>query len=374
MRVLFISTDIATGGAEKQLVRLLSELSQEKIKTSVVALRDGPVAGEVRSLGVPVHIAELHTFNHLPRVFSKIFHLTRAFGPHIIQGWMYHGNLTASFARRWGVPKAKVVWGVRQSLYDLGREKPGTRWVIRASARLSIGVQAIIYNSYTSRAQHEAAGFAAARGHVIDNGFDTKQFRPDPGARKSVREMLGLADCTPLIGFIARYHPMKGHEVFLRAATRLAQGRQDVHFLLVGRGVTPDNSALSALFCAPVLKGRVHCLGERSDIPRLTAALDIASSSSWGEGFSNAVGEAMSCAVPVVATDVGDVRRIVDDAGLVVPVGDADALAEAWALLLADPERRRTMGEIGRRRVEEHFSVEAMAKRYLEIYEELIRD
>ncbi len=374
MRVLFISTGLATGGAEKQLMQLVGELMRRGVQASVIALRDGSVAEEIEALGVPVEIVGLSGVGDLPRALRTMIHVTGTFRSDVVQGWMYHGNLAASFARRWAAPMAKLAWGVRQSLYDLSREKPITRWVIRASARSSRKAHAIVYNSHTARAQHEALGFAPARARVIDNGFDTERFRPDSAARGAVRAMLGLDVSTPLIGLIARYHPMKGHEVFLQAAALLARRRQDVHFLLVGRDVTPANPALQVQLSAPVLARRVHCLGERSDIPSLTAALDIASSSSWGEAFPNAVGEAMSCGVPVVATDVGDVRRIVGEAGIVVPVGDAERLAQAWDLLLANPERRKTMGEAGRRRVGERYSLAAMATRYLALYEELMRD
>lgn len=371
VRVLFLATGLRIGGAEKQLLHLIGGLAQKGFSSSVVALRDGPVDEEIRALGVPVEALGVSGFRALPGALQRLARVTRAFRPDLVQGWMYHGNLAASFARRWASPQARLLWGVRQSLYDLRREKALTRQAIRASAWMSTGVQAIVYNSHTARAQHEAAGFAAARGCVIDNGFDTEGFRPDPAARRAVRDMLGLTESTPLIGLIARYHPMKGHAVFLQAAALLAQRRPDVHFLLVGKEVSPDNKALAASFSAPALAGRVHCLGERSDVPLLTAALDIASSS-WGEAFPNAIGEAMSCGVPVVATEVGDVRRIAGEAGIVISPGDVEGLARAWEALLDDPARRRKMGEAGRRRVQAQFSVEAMAERYRALYEELM--
>lgn len=371
-RVLFVSTGLATGGAEKQLVRLLGVLTRQGVDASVVALQGGPVSEEIGALGVPVQIAGLFGVGGFPKTLRKLVGVTRAFRPDIVQGWMYHGNLAASLVGRWAAPNARIVWGVRQALYEFGREKWSTRWVIRASARVSARGQTIVYNSDTARAQHEVAGFAAAKGHVIDNGFDVDRFQPDPAARITVRETLGLAEQTPLIGLIARYHPMKGHDVFLRAAAQVAQRWPEVHFVLVGREVVPENPALSAYCGARMLAGRVHYLGERQDIPSLTASLDIASSSSWGEAFSNSVGEAMTCGVPVVATDVGDVRRIVGDAGIVVPVGDAAALAQAWDALLSDPCRRKSMGEAGRRRVEELFSVAVLGERYLALYRDLL--
>jgi len=107
---------------------------------------------------------------------------------------------------------------------------------------------------------------------VIDNGFDTDVFRPDEAARASVREELGLEQDTPLVGLIARYHPIKGHEVFLRAAAGLAHALPAVHFLLVGRDVDGRNPELAELIESTRLAGRVHMLGEREDVPRLTAA------------------------------------------------------------------------------------------------------
>lgn len=287
---------------------------------------------------------------------------------------MYHGNLAATVAWRWAASSAKLVWGVRQSLYDLDREKPMTRWVIRALVPLSRFPRAIVYNSHMARSQHETFGFQAKRGCVIDNGFDFDVFRPDPDARTIVRNILGLVPETPLIGLIARYHPMKGHLTFLEAAARLAQERADVHFLLVGRDVGPDNPMLSAALRHPALAGRTHCLGERDNIPLLTAALDVAcSSSSWGEAFPNALGEAMACGVPVVATDIGDVRRIVGDAGIIVPVADPGALCAAWKRLLDDVVLRSGMGRAGRLRLSQYFTLGNLGASYAALYEKLTK-
>lgn len=373
MRVLYVSTGLATGGAEKQLFRLISHLLGAGVEIGVVSLlSQGEVGKDIAALGVPVRSLDLTTLKHVPQGLVRLRAVVRSFNPHVLQGWMYHGNLVAYFASRHFAPKAQLVWGVRQSLYDLKREKPLTKQVIRLSAWISGAAHAIVYNSMTARVQHEALGFAARCGHIIDNGFDTQVFRPDATARLGVRRELGLLPDSPLIGLVARYHPMKGHEVFLTAAAQLAERRKDAHFLLVGEQAGPQNPILRECLKHPALAGRVHCLGRRDDMPRLTAALDIASSSSWGEAFPNVVGEAMSCGVPVVATDVGDVRRIVGEAGVVVPVGDVAALADAWANLLDHPELRTDMGQKGRQRIIDAFSVEAMGQRYQRLYEEVV--
>ena len=120
------------------------------------------------------------------------------------------------------------------------------------------------------------------------------------------------------------------------------------------------------------LDRRVHMLGERVDIPALTAALDIATSSSFGEGFPNAIGEAMACAVPCVVTDVGDSRLIVDDTGRVVPAKDPYALANAWRELIeVGAEARLSLGTAARHRIKKNYSLSAVIRRYEDLYEEL---
>ncbi len=121
------------------------------------------------------------------------------------------------------------------------------------------------------------------------------------------------------------------------------------------------------------LQKRFHLLGRRSDIPRITAALDLAtSSSSSGEGFSNVIGEAMACGVPFAATNIGDATRIIGETGKVVPPREPAALAAAWNGLLSLPvEQRTALGAAARQRIEEHFSLSAVAAQYAALYREL---
>jgi glycosyltransferase involved in cell wall biosynthesis len=368
-RILFISTGLGVGGAEKQLVRLLSRLREKTISIAVVSLSSrGVVSNEIEGLDIPVLHLNLERLLRFPFAFARLMFFILAFKPDVIHGWMYHGNFVAWWVKRLFAPRARLLWGVRQSFYGLDKEKPLTGKIIRFCAKVSGKTDAIVYNAHVARAQHESFGFAAAKSTVIDNGFDPDNFHPDPEAYAAIRRKLGLAPDTLLIGLIARFHPMKGHAVFIEASKRQLRC-ENVHFLLAGRGVTPDAPAFSAWYAEPGLTERLHLLGERQDIPGITAALDIAvSSSSWGEGFSNTVCEAMSCAVPVVATDVGDSRRILGEAGLIVPPGDASALAAAWERLLAMPAAaRQQMGRQGRSRVMAEFSLSAVADRYFHI-------
>lgn len=370
MRILHIITGLATGGAEVMLRKLLSGMDGRQFEAHVVSLgQGGRIAKEIRSLGISV--TELGMASGRPSLGAALalFLLARQYQPQIIQGWMYHGNLGAWLAWHAVGRKAALVWSIRQSLEDLAREKTGTRAVIRFCARRSAEVSRILYNSETSRLQHEAIGYPSARGMTIPNGFETEIFRPDPKAGRRLRAELKLPDEALLIGLVARYHPMKAHRNFLEASALLSARNPLAHFVLAGRDVDGNNVELRDQVGRLGLAGRVFLLGERQDVPVITAGLDLACSTSNSEAFPNVVGEAMSCGIPCVVTDVGDSAHIVGDTGLIVPPADASALAQAWFELISmAPEKRRAMGERARQRVLQFYSLAQTARRYEALY------
>jgi glycosyltransferase involved in cell wall biosynthesis len=208
---------------------------------------------------------------------------------------------------------------------------------------------------------------------VIPNGFDLTHFKPDPFSRESVRQELGIAKDALLIGLVGRFDPKKDHDTFLRAAAFLHSCKTEVHFLLCGDQITWENAALKNEIETLGIVSWMHLLGKREDIPRLTSALDIAvSSSSFGEGFPNTIGEAMACGVPCVVTDVGDSALIVGDTGRVVPPKDPHALVIAWNHWIEmGLEHRKQWGLTARRRVEEQYSLPAIVEKYEHLYQEM---
>jgi glycosyltransferase involved in cell wall biosynthesis len=282
---------------------------------------------------------------------------------------MYHGNLAASLAGTFLPGRVPVIWNIRQSLYDMRSERRLTAAFIRLGARLSRRAAAIVYNSHIGAQQHEALGYSVAGRVIIPNGFDCSSFRPDEEARRQVRSELRVERDESLIGLVARFHPMKDHAAFLHAASQVARQHAGVRFVLVGRG-TKEQPELVQLIRDLQLQDRVILLGERADTSRLTAAIDIAcSASAWGEGFSNAIGEAMACGVPCVVTDIGENAHLVADTGLSVPPRDPQAFGDAiHQLIEAGQAHRRQLGAAARRRIESEFSLPEVARRYDELY------
>jgi glycosyltransferase involved in cell wall biosynthesis len=207
---------------------------------------------------------------------------------------------------------------------------------------------------------------------VIPNGFDLEQLKPDPAARISVREESGIPADALLIGMAARFHPHKDHRNFISAAGRLHQEMPEIHFLLCGLDVTWQNSQLARWIDEAGIRDCCHLLGTRRDMPRLFAAMDIATTASRSEAFPVVIGEAMACGTPYVVTNVGDSAMIVDQTGVVVPPGDSCALANGWRKLIqAGPAVRRRLGMAARCRIGRHFALQATVERYQAIYAEL---
>ena len=377
IRVAHLIPDLAIGGAETALVRLLEGFDRARFASLVVTLRDGgalvaraeDAAEGVVSLGMRTRLPS-------PRALLRLRAELRAFAPDVVQGWMYHGNLAAWTGVRLLPRRAALAWNIRQSLASLERQRLATRLVIRAGARLSSDADAIVNNSRTSAAQHAALGFDPRGTEIIPNGFDTRHFRPDPEARAALRARLGIARDVLVAGLVARFDPVKRHDLFLDAVARARRDGLDVHAVVAGPGATPENRALAALVARAGLGGTAHLLGTCDDVARVLASLDVlVSASGWAEGFPNVVGEAMACGVPCIVTDTGDCAAVVGDAGVVVPPGDASALAAALAAMLRrTPAERAALGERARAHVASAYGLERCTERYAALYSRLVRE
>jgi glycosyltransferase involved in cell wall biosynthesis len=208
---------------------------------------------------------------------------------------------------------------------------------------------------------------------VIPNGFDLQAFKPDPAARQSVRAELEIPTDAPVIGLVGRFDPQKDHRNFVHAARELQRTWPDVHFVLCGDDITWENPKLRAWIEETGIRKQCRLIGRRHDMPRLTAAFDIAaSSSSFGEGFPNVIGEAMACAVPCAVTDVGDSALIVGQTGRVVPAENPKELANAFQELVElGRDGRSRLGMAARCRVQEHFDLPDIVRQYQNLYQEL---
>jgi glycosyltransferase involved in cell wall biosynthesis len=376
MKILHIISGLPIGGAEMMLYKLLSVIDWDIFEPVVISLTDyGSLGNNIIKLNIPVYKVEINAGFPNPFKVCRFIKLIRKINPELIQGWMYNGNLAALLAR-WVLPNhVPLLWNIRHTPDDLKKEKRLTARVIRLGARLSTQPDQIIYNSKVSAQKHESIGYSDKHKNFIPNGFNCEQFKPFNDAKSKLRHSLGLKKETLLIGLVARYHIMKDHVTFLHSAGKLNKTYPEIHFVLVGQGVDKNNHLLIKLIEDLKITKNIHLLGKRMDVDEITAGLDIAcSSSSWGESFSNAIGEAMACGIPCVVTDVGDSAWIVGETGIVVKPGDRKAFTDAMITLIKiSSEERLGLGKLARNRIIKHFSLNLVVKQYEDMYQNLLK-
>lgn len=366
MRVMYVITGLGTGGAETMLFKLLSSINQADSDICVVSMMDqGRYGKRIERLGIPVYALQMRPGQISLRKLVSFIHLLRKWRPHVIQAWMYHACLVAQVASLLAMTKARIVWNIRHSLHSFAHEKPATIRIIKLCAKFSNLPAAIVYCAKVSAQHHEEIGFCRSSSIIIPNGFDVTLFAPSAASKAELYTKLELLPNIELIGLVARFHPVKNHTMFLTAASTLHKKRCDVHFVLVGPEISPDNAALVHQIHDLGISNVVHLLGEISDMHRTVSAFDIASLTSISEGFPNVVGEAMACGVPCVVTDVGDARWIVGETGRVIPSNDPAALVEAWEdILNLSKDERRILGEQTRQRIVQLFSLPQIVQQY----------
>lgn len=372
-RIMHVITTLGPAGAETMLCRIAGRMDSGRFENEIVSLTGIlDLADRMRSIGVRVRTLGMKKSFPNPLLAMRLAQWIRESKPDIVHTWMYHANFVGAMAARLA-GHTPVVWAIHHNSLDPRVDKRRTLLVNRACALLSRKIPArIVCCSEASLRHHLALGYAPGKLEVIPNGIDPELVKPDPSARVSLREELSLPRDAILIGLAARFHPHKDHRNFFRAAALLHEQLPGVQFVLCGLNITWRNAQLAAWIDAADLRNCCHLLGVRQDIPRLFAAMDIATTSSLSEAFPIVIGEAMACGTPCVVTDVGDSAMIVGETGLVVGPGDPGALANAWRKLIeAGPEVRRCLGRAARRRVQERFAISTIVERYQAIYAEL---
>jgi glycosyltransferase involved in cell wall biosynthesis len=296
----------------------------------------------------------------------------RAKRPTILQTWLYHADFFGSVVALFAKPD-HLVWNVRSSQIGTPSIRRSTRLLARLLAALSRRPDAIIVNSQDGQRYHEQIGYHPKQWVNIANGVDLERFRPRRDERARLRARLGIPAGAAVIGLVARYHPMKDVDTFLRAAARFQQDHENIKFVLCGDGLGRDNSALAKLVDALDLDRNTVLLGPRSNIELVYPAFDLLTlCSTAGEGFPNVLCEAMACDVPCVATDVGDSAEIIGDCGLIVPMRDHEALARAWHALLEQASQSETAP--ARSRIAARYSLEKMCAQYESFYRSLAQE
>ena len=362
--VFLLASTLVTGGAEKVVRALALGLPEHGFDTHILCLHGlGTEGMELSEQGATVHFG-LARGRFDPAVLFRLSRIMRRRAGAVLVTLDHHDAIF------WG-GLASLMAGVRQrvlcvhstGLWSTGRSFSITdRIVLPLYGRVT--ALAKLHGEYLSRKER----VSPAKVVIINNGIDTKRFRPAASdeTRRSLRERHKIPDGVFVVTIVAALRPEKNHEMFLRAASRLAGNNGDTLFLIVGEG--QEAGKLQTLSDELSLGDTVRFMGLRKDIPDILALSDASVLCSYPvvETFPLSVLEAMACGIPVVATPVGSIPEMITDGveGLLVPPGDIGALSGALERLAGDPAARRRMGEAGRERVTGDFSESRMVGEY----------
>jgi glycosyltransferase involved in cell wall biosynthesis len=370
MRILHIITGLANGGSEGALYRLTT--ADRSNSHQVIALTDfGLYADRFTAAGIPVHCLAMPRGRVTIQGLRTISRLVRRIRPDVVQTWMYHADLVGGVIARLSGQRV-VTWGIHASDAHQHPKGVSSKKVVWLCARLSRIVPArIIFVSQAGSLIHRQMGYRASKSRVIPNGFDTTHLAPDPEAGRRQRVAWNIAPDVKLVGMVARWDPLKDHETLIGALQTCADRAWTC--VLIGADMNSANAELAALLHRCGVFEKVKLLGPSTDIRSVMNALDVHVLSSKSEALPSVLVEAMACATPCVATDVGDARLIMGTTGWIVPAADSGAMAHALRQALEEAgdqaawERRKAAC---RARVLAHFSLEQMVEAYNIVWKE----
>ena len=363
------------GGAERMLQRVIRHGNTPEFEHLVLSIKNfQQVAEELTAEGIDVQSLNVQAdYYKLPKAVLQLTSRIRRFKPDVVQSWMYMADFFGGISSHLAAPSTPMIWTIRHSTLDPAIDSRALRGCAAGCARLSRRVPSrIVLNSHAAVPIHAAAGYDESKMQIVPNGFDVSRFAPSEQLRLETRARLGIPENAPVIGRVARFHANKDHLTFLKAATIVLKERPDARFLVCGEPQTISSAQVQQDIDSAGLTDAAHLVELQSDIVPLNCAFDIATCSSITEAFPNVIGEAMSCGVPCVSTDVGDAAMIIGDTGCVVPAQEPQQFAEALLEILQLPAvNRRQLGEAARRRVVNNFELTHATGMFLDLWREL---
>ncbi len=369
MRIVYLLSSLGVGGAEKQALAIADRMATRGHTVALLVLMPR-LAAEW-----PTAISTLHLDVHktpwsVLKCFKRGHAFLREFQPDLVHSHSFHANIFARLLRLTASPF--VLISTVHNVYEGGWHRMLAYRLTDFLSRRTVAVSQVAADRFI-----RVGAVPRRKCSVILNGIDVREFAPDGESGARVRAEIGVSEAKEEAEFVwlavGRLAPAKDYPNLLHAFAEVRLGRGDARLWIAGDAAVGQIAALQQLRSELELGDSVRWLGLRRDMPALLDAADAFVSGSAWEGMPLAVGEAMAMAKPVVATDVGGVRELVGDAGVVVPAKDPAALADAMlATMGKGREELAARGRIARMRIVSHFSMDATADTWEEMYDKLL--
>ena len=362
----------AVGGLENGVVNLINHMPRGAYRHAVIAL-SGITDFRKRVERDDVQFFALNKVSgHGVKLYPRLFRLFRELRPEIV----HSRNLAAleAVVPAWaaGVP-IRIHGEHGRDVGDLDGSNRKLQWVRRLYRPFVTHYIAVSVD--LERYLASDIGVPATQVEQIYNGVDARRFRPGAGAREPIDGCPFRDPLLWLIGSVGRMHavkdPLNLARAFIRALETDPSSQERLRLVMIGDG--PLRAEAQSLLDRAGLAGLAWLPGERGDIPEILRGLDCFVLPSLAEGISNTVLEAMASGLPVIATDVGGNRELVESGrtGELVPAADIETLARRIAGYLRNPDSARSAGNAGRNRIERHFTLDGMVQSYQGLYDRL---
>lgn len=362
IRILHIISSMGRGGKERQLYEFLKGLKDQAKVSLVVLSRD--FAYPVSELGIPVF-----SFNENQRkriqTYWAVCKLIRNLSPDVIHFWDALSATHALIAKM--VSKCKVVDGSIRYAGKIDAPLP-----VRLLKRMRFGLADRIIANSEAGLQVEGL-LSKKKAIVIHNGMDLFRFSE---SRQIEPDLPCLNDNRIKVVMVAGFRPAKDHQTLIKAAEILSRKYENLLFVLVGGG---EGRATFEKLVPDKIRDRVLFMGNSYKVEQILQSCDIGillnNTHGHAEGMSNAIMEYMAARLPVIATNSGGNPELVLDGvtGFLLESFNVDHVVQSLVELIESPELRKKLGEAGRLRIEENFSLERMAASYLSVYQELVQ-
>ncbi len=373
INLLQVVNGLAIGGAEKKLLELVKHLDKKRYKIIVCSIgQGGPLQKDFEALNLDVVVCHKRNKFDLSLI-SKVARLIRECEIDLVQTTLLLADLVGAFAARWsGLRPPVISWEtVSHGENDILRTKSRHVWAYKAAMKRVDKIVAVSREIQTSLIQRR--GIPPEKIELIHYGVDLRKFTRRNGTFDK-RGELNIPGDRIVIGTVARAEPYKGVAYLQQAAVQLVQQYPKLDFVFVGDGSLRNE--LETVVRGLGLSRRIRFLGFRNDVHEIMNAFDIFVLPSLTEGLPNVILEAMASCKPVVATAVGGIPEAVVDGetGLLIPPGDAAAIVRAIKRLLSHNQAALRMGEAGRKRVEELFSLQREVSSFDHLYQRLLSE
>ncbi len=364
-KLMLLVPTLDQSGAEKQLTLLACRLPRDEFDVHVVALtRGGTFADELAQHGVRLTvIGKRWKFD--PMAMWRLRKLIKAEQPDIVHTWLFAANAYGRLmVGRRRSPRPKLI--VSERCVDVWK----AGWQLWLDQKLIKRTDRLIGNSVAVAEFYKSIGYPADRISVIPNGIEVPE--PTPFDRDTLLAELEIPRGAPVIGFVGRMAKQKRVDDLVFAMALVSILRPDAHLLLVGDGPERDNLMKFARDID--IDHHTRFTGHRADAAKLLRIMDLFWIASDFEGQSNSIMEAMAAGLPVIATDIPPNRELVVDGetGFLVRVGDRAGFQQFADRILADPELARRLGDAGRERMRQNFSIDKMVATHARLYREVL--